>query len=220
MSLMGRNNVTDTIEADSPVARLNALLPWLNGDPLPPAEVHALVAAFLVATNRAWSGAPGGDLIGLHAPRAKGSPWKPARLERLRQRVQGLLEDADRPRVLSREAMVAWPSLRFTLARARTPAKLSRLSPAERRAHGGPGAFRQAVSGELPDLVLYVLSRTLNEPGTIALGRCTAPTANDWARPCGRWHIALGHVGRPATFCSTSCRVRAGRQRDAERRKA
>ena len=85
----------------------------------------------------------------------------------------------------SPEAMRSLPSLRFLLVRKAPVGKLSAMTPRERRAYLGPGAYRIGVTGHIRDITIYCVSRRdLTESGGAVLVRCPAPAAHDGLALC------------------------------------
>lgn len=184
--------------------RLRLLLPWLNGDAC---AAGGTLDSFLFACMDAWG--DGTELVCSVGPGA----FTPSQESALRRDLLRLLETT----VGDQVQWWSLGSLRFTARRRRQkPAKLPK-SAAGRREALGPGAFAFAVDGLRRDVLLYAFLRTLTEPGAVRLSRCPAPAPRDWSRTCGRFLVSGGHVGQPATYCSTACRVRAARQKESER---
>ena len=192
--------------------RLEALLPWLNGDAIGRSEVVACVLRLL--TSAMFDTPEAGDLLGWH--NLTGRAVSDRQLASLRKELLRVLDETEEPG--DRAASVrGLPSLRFGIHRARArPVKLP-TEAARRAAVKGGGAFRVTVIGTLRDIVLYAFLRTLTDPGAVYLARCPAPAPGDWSKACGKWLVARGgkRRGRSREFCSDRCRVRAHRVKEA-----
>lgn len=189
--------------------RFELLLPWLNGDALPHGDVVVRVVRFIAES-------------GLIGPRPSANAFSETALVGLRRRLLKMLTGTvpgrgERQRQPF-ETTWALPSLRFEVVRnGGASAKLSVLTAAERRAHLGPSRYQMVVLGELRDVLIYAVMRTLTEAGAVALARCPAPAPHDWSARCDRWFIVTGQRrGRPADYCSTNCRVRNFKKAAAE----
>lgn len=193
-------------------ARLNLLLPWLNGEAFSADEVRRLVMSFVLETRRAWQARPDCPLLGASVEAVAGVPyWQASRTENLRATLAEVLDGAS-PATRRPATWRQLPSLRWDVIRVgsdQPPWKVSRLSRRDRRAHFAPGTYRQLLAGEPADLVVYCLVRTLTEEGAVALARCPAPAPRDWSRRCERWFcVTGGGRGRPREYCSLKCRKR------------
>lgn len=208
--------------------RLRLLIPWIEGDPLAPAEVTERLARFLSACSRAWSDEAGGEYLGVEAEPS--GAFTDRQTESLRRELLEILvqeaepvptpEPARSVRQLreGRATVGRLPDLRrldlrYGVTRVRARPDKQPNGAAERRRVNGAGAFRMTVSGRLRAVTLYAFIRTLTEPGAVMLSRCPAPAPNDRESTCGRFVIGGQRIGRPPEYCSDACRVRAHRQR-------
>lgn len=221
--------------------RLKLLLQWLDPpeDARPTsAEARELFIAFYLSCSRAWDATSPG-FGGLWPRQHPGQPWGKAmtdrQLERLRLDMRRLLEDAFNPvppdatpETAHHERTMRFPSLRFGVNETRRrPARLPRGSGvAERREHNRlkrlserPGHFSTYITGELRDLALFALWRTMSEAGTVKLSRCMAPAQGDPSRECGRFVVSGGQRGPQRVWCSDPCKRRVHTKKEAAGRK-
>jgi hypothetical protein len=227
------------LHAMQPAAAFTRLLPWISGEPVPDGRLRRDLARFL----RSFDGSPvaggvrvayGGaelDLLGddrralprrpppgiAHATwraiRTSSRPVTPATINRLRRRLRALI-NAGFPGAPPSGARLQLTRLAVGVI-ARPTTKRSALRRRERRALA---AYELLLDGPLPDLLAYCTAVTLATSG-LTLVRCSAPAPRDWDRQCGRLFALLpGRRGRPRTYCSLACRVRAHAQRHSGRR--
>ena len=204
---------------------LAVLLPWLNSESMPPAEVGERLLRFLALAEGPLLVVAGTQT---HPTMPPLPPHDRRQLAALRRDVRQLLEGAaDATSATTMETLfslaglaggLALPSLRFGVLRKRSrPDKMPRSRKA-RAIVDTPRAFRLVVSGRFRDVLLYMLMRTLTEPGAVSLARCPAPAPGDRSVTCGQLLVVSGkRRGRPAVYCSDACRVRAYKARDKER---
>lgn len=200
---MERDNVSD---------RLETLIPWLDGDPMTDVEALDRVARFLDGCTSAWLADADGEMPWL----CDEDGFTTGQVDRLRRDLRRVLVDA-----IGGGPPTTFPlnSLRFGVVKARARPEPLPADNAERRLILGPGHYRTVVWGDLRDLALYALMRTLTEPGASEISRCPAPAPGDWSSECGRFVVTAVGPGRPKRYCSSKCRLRTHKAREAEQYK-
>ena len=191
--------------------RFAALLPWLNDEPLP--DLDRRLRDVLLFSPEAGIGE---EPMLVPQPLYPQRAITPQAARQLRSALLGLV-DYVVPRVPTsgppaHPYMPRLESLRFDVhAWRKPPGKRSQIPASARPAQGGQFAVL-LVSGRLTDLVLFQAVRLLTGPRPLLLGRCPAPAVGGRGETCGRvLVVATARRGRPATFCSASCRLRAHR---------
>lgn len=197
-------------------ARLNLLLPWINGESLPKELVRQRVMSFLH------------DFVGQNlSAKTYDSMWTAyhataAEFEATRRKVRRLMEagfpdSGGESRYLKetedRRGRPAFIPVgdRSGLENIGFDDMLLPLSCPSLRFGIKPHAKHEASElfvegGRLQDLVGFLVLHLLTAGQTV-VARCDAPAPAAWHERCGRFYVWVGR-GRPRSFCSDECRTR------------
>jgi hypothetical protein len=190
--------------------RLERLLPWLNAELTPLADVREILSFFLGPSSEAQPGQP----LLVSVDSAPPDLITQREADQLRRTLCEILEcivPDQRADNLPKSVVLplGLSSLEyFVHPRKRPASRLMQEVPAEARAQSEQSAVL-LVRGTLPDLVLFRLLQLLTTPDAGTVGQCRAPLPNDRSQRCGHFFMASGgRPGRRAMFCSNDCRIR------------
>jgi hypothetical protein len=231
--------------AATPQERLELLLPWLNVSRhegewtvLPPGVVRRRLRAFLQAFDgskeagfikQIYTGSREAEGLSFFRDHEEDWPehsereeWIEDELFKLRHDLVDILNTGF-PNSTRRKNRWWDPeefeSMWFGVEGGRRTGKPSAMTARERREHLGSGAYVLLVDGNVRDLVRFLLGVLLTQPGMMIIKHCPAPKPKDWKQSCDRFFLSTPGRGRPRTFCSDACRVRASEKAKGERNK-
>jgi len=200
--------------------RLALLLPWLNGEPLTDADIRRQLRSFVRSFDEATEDTGYLRVVGMAA--AGVLSLDATALQRLRDELRAVIHSGfphDRSigpdRIERTWAVRQRPvpyRLLFGTVRVRDEEPIVKPSRKEKRQREAPGAYELIVSGDMSDLVPYLVMHLLTASKAVAVARCPAPAPNNWDERCRQFLIRSGQ-GHPREFCSEACRVRSHAER-------
>ena len=204
---------------DTAPDRLALLLPWLNDEPTTDADVRRLLLAFL----RSFDASEGTGFLRVVGLRAYTSlqALDADKLQRLREGLAGVFRSGfpldpqpgyEHERTWAVRLRPEPYQLLFGTVRVRDEEPIVKPSRKEKRQREAPGAYELVVSGAVEDLIPYLVMHLLTAPKAVAVGRCPAPSPNNWDARCHRFLLRTT-PGHPREFCSEACRVRSHAER-------